>query len=135
MSGGPAKRYKGRTTPYVIMTCIVAASGGGQHPVRLLLPALLMPPACCCSLCTARLSTPAPPGSLCLLHGLLNAVASGMYMSGSPGLLQMAVSGLRAASASAWPWRAACPGASLESSLSAPCTTLRSAPVLVHCSP
>ena len=28
MSGGPVKRYKGRTTPYVIMTCIVAASGG-----------------------------------------------------------------------------------------------------------
>lgn len=28
MGPGPAKRYKGRTTPYVIMTCIVAASGG-----------------------------------------------------------------------------------------------------------
>ena len=30
MSGGPVKRYKGRTTPYVIMTCIVAASGGAH---------------------------------------------------------------------------------------------------------
>ena len=43
MSGGPAKRYKGRTTPYVIMTCIVAASGGGQCSMRLLLPVLLLP--------------------------------------------------------------------------------------------
>lgn len=25
---GPAKRYAGRITPYVVLTCIVAASGG-----------------------------------------------------------------------------------------------------------
>ena len=28
MGPGAGKRYKGRTTPYVVMTCIVAASGG-----------------------------------------------------------------------------------------------------------
>lgn len=25
---GPAKRYAGRITPYVVLTCVVAASGG-----------------------------------------------------------------------------------------------------------
>ena len=25
---GPVKRYAGRITPYVVLTCIVAASGG-----------------------------------------------------------------------------------------------------------
>ena len=28
MGPGTGKRYKGRTTPFVVMTCIVAASGG-----------------------------------------------------------------------------------------------------------
>lgn len=28
MGSGPAKRYPGRTTPYVVIACIVAASGG-----------------------------------------------------------------------------------------------------------
>ena len=28
MAGGPSKRYPGRITPYVVLTCIVAASGG-----------------------------------------------------------------------------------------------------------
>ncbi len=28
VASGPAKRYAGRITPYVVLTCIVAASGG-----------------------------------------------------------------------------------------------------------
>ena len=28
VASGPAKRYAGRTTPYVVISCIVAASGG-----------------------------------------------------------------------------------------------------------
>lgn len=28
VASGPVKRYAGRVTPYVVLTCIVAASGG-----------------------------------------------------------------------------------------------------------
>ena len=28
VASGPVKRYAGRITPYVVLTCIVAASGG-----------------------------------------------------------------------------------------------------------
>ena len=49
MAAGTNKRYKGRTTPYVVMTCIVAASGGEQQPpvpacLRSLLARLLRAP-------------------------------------------------------------------------------------------